>query len=76
LNVIEPDHGVVADLACGSGGMLVQTSHFIERLRQEKTGTTIRLAKMNLAVRGLEGDIHEVNTFYDDVHRLADGKPL
>ncbi len=87
VNVIEPEHGVVADLACGSGGMFVQTSHFIERLGrdtthrvtffgQEKTATTIRLAKMNLAVHGLEGDIREANTFYDDVHRLADGKPL
>ena len=87
VNVIEPDHGVVADLACGSGGMFVQTSHFIERhgqdtthrvtfFGQEKTATTIRLAKMNLAVHGLEGDIREANTFYDDVHRLADGKPL
>ena len=87
VNVIEPDHGVVADLACGSGGMFVQTSHFIERLGQdtthrvtffgqEKTATTIRLAKMNLAVHGLEGDIREANTFYEDVHRLADGKPL
>jgi len=87
VNVIEPDHGVVADLACGSGGMFVQTSHFIERLGQdtshrvtffgqEKTATTIRLAKMNLAVHGLEGDIREANTFYDDVHRLQDGQPL
>ena len=31
---------------------------------------------MNLAVHGLEGDIREANTFYEDVHRLADGKPL
>jgi type I restriction enzyme M protein len=29
VNIIEPDHGVVADLACGSGGMFVQSSHFI-----------------------------------------------
>ena len=87
VNVIEPDHGVVFDPACGSGGMFVQSSHFIERrgedtahrvtfFGQEKTGTTIRLAKMNLAVHGLEGDIREANTFYDDVHRLSDGKPL
>ena len=64
VNVIEPDHGVVADLACGSGGMFVQSSHFIEHegldtmkrvtfYGQEKTATTIRLAKMNLAVHGL-----------------------
>jgi type I restriction enzyme M protein len=87
VNIIEPDHGVVADLACGSGGMFVQSSHFIEHegldtmkrvtfYGQEKTATTIRLAKMNLAVHGLEGHIAEANTFYDDVHRLQDGKPL
>ena len=63
VNVIEPDHGLVLDPACGSGGMFVQTSHFIEgqgkdTLRQvtfygqEKTNTTIKLAKMNLAVHG------------------------
>jgi len=87
VNVIEPSHGVVADLACGSGGMFVQSSHFIEQngqetmkrvtfYGQEKTPTTIRLAKMNLAVHGLEGDIQEANTFYEDKHRLQDGKPL
>jgi type I restriction enzyme M protein len=87
VNVIEPDHGVVADLACGSGGMFVQSSHFIEQegldtmkrvtfYGQEKTATTIRLAKMNLAVHGLEGDIREANSFYDDVHRLQDGRAL
>jgi type I restriction enzyme M protein len=81
VNVIEPDHGIVFDPACGSGGMFVQSSHFIERLGadtshrvtffgQEKTATTIRLAKMNLAVHGLEGDIREANTFYEDVHAL------
>lgn len=87
VNVIEPDHGVVCDLACGSAGMFVQSSHFIEGhgqdtshrvtfFGQEKTATTIRLAKMNLAVHGLEGDIREANTFYEDVHRLQDGNPL
>lgn len=87
VNVIEPDHGVVADLACGSAGMFVQSSHFIEQegletmkrvtfYGQEKTPTTIRLAKMNLAVHGLEGDIQEANTFYEDKHRLQDGRPL
>jgi type I restriction enzyme M protein len=87
VNVIEPDHGVVTDLACGSGGMFVQSSHFIEQegfetmkrvtfYGQEKTPTTIRLAKMNLAVHGLEGDIQEANTFYQDEHRLPDGRPL
>jgi type I restriction-modification system DNA methylase subunit len=87
VNVIEPDQGVVADLACGSGGMFVQTSHFMEDhgqrtmdrvtfYGQEKTATTIRLAKMNLAVHGLEGEIMEANTFYQDDHRLSDGRPL
>ncbi|MCP5195741.1 MAG: N-6 DNA methylase [Gammaproteobacteria bacterium] len=81
VNVIEPGHGIVFDPACGSGGMFVQSSHFIERqgqdtshqatfYGQEKTFTTIRLAKMNLAVHGLEGDIREANTFYQDVHEL------
>ena len=87
VNVIEPDHGIVFDPACGSGGMFVQSSHFIEHegldtmqrvtfYGQEKTATTIRLAKMNLAVHGLEGDIKEANSFYDDEHRLPDGRLL
>lgn len=81
VNVIEPDHGIVFDPACGSGGMFVQSSHFIEGegrkpheavtfYGQEKTSTTIRLAKMNLAVHGLEGSIKEGNTFYEDQHEL------
>jgi type I restriction enzyme M protein len=81
VNVIEPDHGIILDPACGSGGMFVQSSHFIEDqgqdtghkvtfYGQEKTGTTIRLAKMNLAVHGLEGHIREANTFYEDVHPI------
>ena len=62
--------------------MFVQTSHFVEHLGQdtahavtfygqEKTKGTIPLAKMNLAVHALEGDIQEANTFYDDVHTLV-----
>ena len=85
--MIEPDHGIVFDPACGSGGMFVQSSHFIDRQKQdtahrvtffghEKTVTTIRLARMNLAVHGLQGDIRDANTYYDDPHRLQDGKPL
>ena len=82
VNVIEPDHGVVFDPATGSGGMFVQTSHFVENqgqdtthavtfYGQEKTKGTIPLAKMNLAVHALEGDIQEANTFYEDVHTLV-----
>jgi type I restriction enzyme M protein len=81
VNVIEPEHGTVFDPACGSGGMFVQSSHFIEDMGedtshrvtfygQEKTATTIRLANMNLAVHGLGGGIREANTFYEDVHNL------
>lgn len=81
VNVIEPDHGKVFDPACGSGGMLVQTSHFLEKVGkpaheavtfygQEKNATTIRFTLMNLAVHGLEGNILEGNTFYQDEHEL------
>ncbi|MGB7323604.1 MAG: N-6 DNA methylase [Rubripirellula sp.] len=81
VNIIEPTRGVVLDPAVGSAGMFVQSSHFVEAMGQdaahnltfygqEKTATTIRLAKMNLAVHGLEGDIVEANTFYDDEHGL------
>lgn len=81
VNVIEPDHGVVFDPACGSGGMFVQSSHFIEEhgdhaahrvtfYGHEFKTSNLRLAKMNLAVHGLEGDIQEANTFYDDPHEL------
>jgi type I restriction enzyme M protein len=82
VNVIEPDHGTVFDPACGSGGMSVQSSHFIELeggdttrqavfFGQEKNGDTIRIAKMNLAVHGLDGKIAEAITYYKDEHSLA-----
>jgi type I restriction enzyme M protein len=82
VNVIEPDHGTVFDPACGSGGMFVQSSHFIERegfdttkrvifYGQEKNPDTIRIAKMNLAVHGLEGHIADAITYYQDEHNLA-----
>ncbi|TRV00252.1 MAG: SAM-dependent DNA methyltransferase [Microcystis wesenbergii Mw_QC_B_20070930_S4] len=80
-NVLEPDHGLVFDPACGSGGMFVQSAHFVERQRinpqmltfkgLEKNPTTIRLAKMNLAVHGLEGDIQKAITYYEDPLGLA-----
>ncbi len=81
VNVIEPDHGTVFDPAAGSGGMFVQSSHFIEHegedtakrvvfYGQEKNPDTIRIAKMNLAVHGLEGKIAEAITYYQDEHTL------
>jgi type I restriction enzyme M protein len=83
VNVIEPDHGIVLDPACGSGGMFVQSSHFIEReggdtakkvvfYGHEKNRDTTRLAIMNLAVHGLEGKIAgESITYYEDPHTLV-----
>lgn len=81
VNVIEPDHGDVIDPACGSGGMFVQSAHFIEHQHKspqdaatfygmEKNPTTIRLAKMNLAVHGLEGNIQKAITYYADPHNF------
>jgi len=85
VNVIEPDHGVILDPACGSGGMFVQSSHFIEDEGQdtmkrvtfyghEKNETTAKLAQINLAVHGLQGSIragNEAITYYKDPHELV-----
>lgn len=84
VNVIEPDHGIVFDPACGSAGMFVQTGYFIESeglkpaekvtfYGQEKADLNTKLAKMNLTVHGLEGNIQEGNTFYEDKHDLIGG---
>lgn len=83
VNVIEPDHGLVFDPACGSAGMFVQTGHFIEDVRhqlandlvtfhgQEKSDTNTKLARMNLVVHGLDAsNIRQGNTFYDQVDNL------
>jgi type I restriction enzyme M protein len=80
--IIEPYHGKVYDPACGSGGMFVQSAAFVEGHQkvagdelscfgQEKTADTVRLAKMNLAVHGLQGDIREGNSYYDDIHQSS-----
>ena len=85
VNVIEPDHGIVFDPACGSGGMFVQSSHFIEHEGEdtmervtfyghEKNETTAKLAQINLAVHGLQGSIragNEAITYYKDPHELV-----
>jgi len=85
VNVIEPDHGIVFDPACGSGGMFVQTSHFMENAGQdtmkrvtfyghEKNETTAKLAQINLAVHGLQGSIRSGNeaiTYYKDPFELV-----
>ena len=80
--VIEPFHGRILDPACGSGGMFVQSARFVAEHHKnpaaelaicgvEKTDETGRLARLNLAVHGLEGDIRHggnVNSYYDDPH--------
>jgi type I restriction enzyme M protein len=85
VNVIEPDHGIIFDPACGSGGMFVQSSHFIEDEGQdtmkrvtfyghEKNETTAKLAQINLAVHGLQGSIragNEAITYSKDPHELV-----
>jgi type I restriction enzyme M protein len=82
VEMIEPHGGKVFDPACGSGGMFVQSAQFIEEHRkeirngdssvfvygQEKTLETVKLAKMNLAVNGLRGEVKKANTYYDDPH--------
>lgn len=83
VNIIEPDHGNVLDPACGSAGMFVQTAHFIEDelhtdaakkvtfFGQEKADTNTKLAKMNMAVHGLDANIIQGNTFYEDQHDMV-----
>jgi len=83
VEMIEPHRGRVFDPACGSGGMFVQSARFIEERRkhgsndadvtdlfvcgQEKTLETVKLAKMNLAVNGLRGEIKQGNSYSLDV---------
>ncbi len=80
-HVLNPSRGTVLDPACGSGGMFVQSARTVlehgrnptERLTfrgLEKNATTIRLARMNLAVHGLEGDIRQAITYYEDPQEL------
>ena len=84
VEIIEPFHGQIFDPACGSGGMFVQSALFVGRHRKraadeltvfgtEKAGDTVKLAKMNLAVHGLSGDIRESNTYYEDPHKAVVG---
>ena len=81
-HVLNPQRGTVLDPACGSGGMFVQSARTVEEQGQspterltfrglEKNATTIHLAKMNLAVHGLEGDIQKAITYYEDPHELV-----
>ena len=83
VEILQPFEGRILDPACGSGGMFVQSAEFIHNHRgngngqisiygKEQVTETIRLCKMNLAVHGLEGDIRQANSYYEDPHRCLD----
>ena len=85
VNILEPTYGVLADIACGSGGMFVQSGDFVNSkgmsanktktfYGQEKVEYNAQLCLMNMAVHGLTGVIksgNEANTFYNDAHNLV-----
>lgn len=82
VEILQPFHGRIFDPACGSGGMFVQSAAFVQRHHKsatreltvygtEKASDTVKLAKMNLAVHGLSGDIRESNTYYEDPHNAV-----
>lgn len=80
-NMIEPYNGTLYDPCCGSGGMFIQSADIVKAKRgdisginvygQEKEGATYRLAKMNLALRGISHHLGDVSdsTFTNDLHR-------
>ena len=81
VGMIEPYKGRVYDPCCGSGGMFVQSQRFVEEHQgrkddihifgQEYTATTWRLCKMNLAIRGIDGNLgdRDADTFANDLHK-------
>lgn len=83
VNFIEPDHGLILDPACGSGGMFVQTGYFVQSHTSKAVNEAVKcfgmelktnnakLAKINLAIHGIEGKIIEANSFYSDPHDLV-----
>lgn len=78
VDMLEPYKGRVYDPCCGSSGMFVQSEEFIAAhggkiddlsiYGQESNYTTWRLAKMNLAIRGIDGNIQHGDTFHNDRH--------
>ena len=80
VEILEPYEGRVYDPCCGAGGMFVQSAKFVERNRgrvnnlsiygQEANANTWKLAQMNLAIHGLEGDLGQgaADTFYNNQH--------
>ena len=79
VSMLEPYQGRVYDGCCGSGGMFVQSERFVEEHQgnikdlsiygQESNPTTLRLAKMNLAIRGIDAKIELGDTFLADKHK-------
>jgi len=81
VEMIEPLKGRVYDPCCGSGGMFVQSERFVEAhggkrddisiYGQESNYTTWRLCKMNLAIRGIDGNLgpRNADSFHDDLHK-------
>jgi type I restriction enzyme M protein len=81
VEMIQPFKGRVYDPCCGSGGMFVQSEKFVEEHQgkigdiavygQESNPTTWRLCKMNLAIRGIDGNLgeHHADTFHNDLHK-------
>ena len=77
--MIEPYDGKIYDPCCGSGGMFVQSMKFVQAHNgnqknisvygQENTNTTFKLARMNLAIRGISADIRQGDTFHNDQHK-------
>ncbi len=80
VEVLQPFDGIVYDPCCGSGGMFVQSYDFIKEhsgniqkisvYGQDANPTTRKLAKMNLAIRGIEANLgkYAADTFFDDQH--------
>jgi type I restriction enzyme M protein len=79
VEMLEPYKGRVYDPCCGSGGMFVQSEKFIEAHQgkkgdisiwgQESNQTTWKLAKMNMAIRGIDANIEFGDTLHNDKHK-------
>lgn len=79
VEMLEPYEGRIYDGCCGSGGMFVQSEKFLEAhggnigdiavYGQESNPTTYKLAKMNLAIRGIDAKIELGDTFHNDRHK-------
>ena len=80
VEILQPFNGRVYDPCCGAGGMFVQSADFVKNHQgninnisvygQESNPTTWKMAKMNLAIRGIDGNLGEIpeDTFLNDQH--------